>query len=59
MEIKLTNPKKLPSTDLRIVRQSCLKCAVEYSKDKPLTEKGVLEVAERFVKWVFSEVKNE
>jgi len=55
--IQLTNPKKLPSTDLRIVRQSSLKCAVEYAKDKALPEHAIIAIAERFVKFIYSEVK--
>lgn len=56
--IKLTNPKKFPSTDQRIVRQSCLKCAVEQLKRNTMADgRSVTVLAEYFFDWVYSELK--
>ena len=44
--------------ELRIVRQSCLKAAVEWRKDDVrCTTDEVISVAERFVHWVMGDVR--
>lgn len=44
----------VPNRDKLIIRQSCLKAAVEYIQHKP-ADKGVLALAEEFEAWVVRE----
>ena len=41
-----------PERDLKIVKQSCLKAAVELCTNDKITLKQVLQTADKFVQWV-------
>lgn len=54
--MELTKPpiKKIePTNDRRIVRQSCLKNAVEFCKEKAITKEGMFNIAKEMEDWVY------
>jgi len=53
--MKLETPKRKPTTQEQIIRQSCLKASVEYVVGVE-TKKSVIEVAREYEQWVHREV---
>tara|TARA_B110000902_G_C14045324_1_gene489520 strand:+ start:260 stop:718 length:459 start_codon:yes stop_codon:yes gene_type:complete len=41
-----------PDRDLKIVKQSCLKAAVELCTKDKITREQILQIADKFVEWV-------
>ena len=56
IQIDMEKPKRKPTTQESIIRQSSLKAAVDYTKDSELTPDQVLEISEQFEKWVNREI---
>ena len=53
--MEIETPKRKPTTQEQIIRQSCLRTAVDFHT-KEETNKKVLEIAKEFEEWVHRKV---
>lgn len=46
------NPSTASPTELHIIRQTCIKAAVEFCAARPFTKNEIISMAEEFERWI-------